>query len=767
MRAGRPQEAVAALKISIWSRDTAAAQTALADAYLRLKDLAAARTHVQKALALEPKSGRGLRLAQTDRGRAPVSPTGGRHATRKAADSNRFDRCGDCGRARAQPAPAVHTATVDGIIHPVSSDFMRSVIARADAEGAALVVFTLRTPGGLLDSTRDIINAMIAAKTPVAVFVGPSGNRAASAGFLITIAADVAAMSPGTHIGAAHPVAGSGEKIDDVMAKKMASDTAAYARTLATQRGRNVALVEQGVTESRSFTEQEASTATPRSSMSSPRTSRISSASSMAEACAGSTAAPSPCGSPNATVRHAEMTLAQQILSAIAHPQIAYLLLTLGTLGLTIELWSPGAVAPGVVGGICLLLAFFALQVLPVSYAGLLLILLGFALLVLEVKITSHGLLAAGGIASLLFGSLMLIDSPLPELQIGLRLILPLTLTLAGDPAVPGPPRDQGPGASPRSPGKAVCCRRSPQALTAIEPGGSRARLDPRRDLDGDVPGGRPRRRPRRRHRGQGAVAHGETPVGGCVCSNVPFLLIVVVVLVFYLLGSIKILNEYERAVVFRLGKLLDQPKGPGVVLVFAPIDRMARVSLRTIVMDVPSQDVITRDNVSVKVNAVVYFRVMDPRKAIVEVESYHYATSQLAQTTLRSVLGQVELDDLLSERERLNAQLQQILDQHTDPWGIKVSSVEVKHVDLPPDMQRAMAKQAEAEREKRAKIIHAAGELEASEKLAAAATAMAVEPMTITLRYLQTLTEIASEKNSTIIFPLPIELLNLLKPKA
>ncbi len=240
--------------------------------------------------------------------------------------------------------------------------------------------------------------------------------------------------------------------------------------------------------------------------------------------------------------------------------------------------------------------------------------------------------------------------------------------------------------------------------------------------------------------------------------------LIVVAIVVFYLLSSIKILNEYERAVVFRLGKLLETSKGPGVILVFAPIDRMVRVSLRTIVMDVPPQDVITRDNVSVKVNAVVYFRVMDPRRAIVEVESYHYATSQLAQTTLRSVLGQVELDDLLSERERLNQQLQQILDQHTDPWGIKVSSVEVKHVDLPPDMQRAMAKQAEAEREKRAKIIHAAGELEASEKLASAATVMSAEPMTITLRYLQTLTEIASEKNSTIIFPLPIELLNLLR---
>ena len=247
----------------------------------------------------------------------------------------------------------------------------------------------------------------------------------------------------------------------------------------------------------------------------------------------------------------------------------------------------------------------------------------------------------------------------------------------------------------------------------------------------------------------------------------VPPVLIVLAVVAFYLLSSIKILNEYERGVIFRLGKLLPQPKGPGVVLVFAPIDRMVRVSLRTIVLDVPPQDVITRDNVSVKVNAVVYFRVMDPRRAIVEVESYHYATSQLAQTTLRSVLGQVELDDLLSQRDKLNHDLQHILDQRTDPWGIKVSAVEVKHVDLPPDMQRAMARQAEAEREKRAKIIHAEGELEASEKLRQAATVIAGEPITITLRYLQTLTEIAAEKNSTIVFPLPIDLINMITKSA
>jgi regulator of protease activity HflC (stomatin/prohibitin superfamily) len=239
-------------------------------------------------------------------------------------------------------------------------------------------------------------------------------------------------------------------------------------------------------------------------------------------------------------------------------------------------------------------------------------------------------------------------------------------------------------------------------------------------------------------------------------------LLILVAIVVFYLISSIKILAEYERGVVFRLGKLLALPKGPGVVLVFAPIDRLVKVSLRTVVLDVPPQDVITRDNVSVKVNAVLYFRVIDPRRAIVEVENFMYATSQLAQTTLRSVLGQVELDDLLSQRERLNQQLQQILDHQTDPWGIKVSAVEVKHVDLPPDMQRAMARQAEAEREKRAKIIHAAGELEASEKLSQAAAIIAVQPVALTLRYLQTLTEIASEQNSTIIFPLPIDIMNM-----
>jgi len=375
--------------------------------------------------------------------------------------------------AAVQSGPVVvHTATVDGIIHPVSSEFMRSAIARADAEGAALMVFTLHTPGGLLDSTRDINNAIIAAKTPVAVFVGPAGYRAASAGFLITVAADIAAMAPGTHIGAAHPVTGTGEKVDEVMAKKMASDTAAYARTLAAARGRNVPLVEQAVTESRSFTEQEASTATP------PLVDIIATDVNdlvrkldgrTIKRFNGSTVTLKLAG---AQFKEAQMTLPQQILSAIAHPQIAYLLLTLGTLGLTIELWSPGAVLPGVAGGICLLLAFFALQVLPVSYAGVLLILLGFALLVLEVKIVSHGVLGIGGIASLLFGSLMLFDSPLPEMQVGLRLILPVTLSLAGVLLFLvrlGVQAQRAPAVT----GESGMLHAPGQALTAIVPGGT------------------------------------------------------------------------------------------------------------------------------------------------------------------------------------------------------------------------------------------------------------------------------------------------------
>jgi regulator of protease activity HflC (stomatin/prohibitin superfamily) len=234
--------------------------------------------------------------------------------------------------------------------------------------------------------------------------------------------------------------------------------------------------------------------------------------------------------------------------------------------------------------------------------------------------------------------------------------------------------------------------------------------------------------------------------------------LIAVLIIVFILSQVVKILNEYERGVIFRLGRLIPS-KGPGIILLIPLIDKLQKMSLRLVTLDVPPQDIITRDNVSIKVNAVVYYRVMEPNSAVVDVENYAYATSQLAQTTLRSVCGQAELDELLAEREKISLRLQEILDKDTDPWGIKVSKVEIKHIDLPPEMQRAMAKQAEAERERRAKVIHAEGEFQASQKLSEAAIIISKDPTALQLRYLQTLSEIATENNSTILFPIPIDL--------
>lgn len=248
------------------------------------------------------------------------------------------------------------------------------------------------------------------------------------------------------------------------------------------------------------------------------------------------------------------------------------------------------------------------------------------------------------------------------------------------------------------------------------------------------------------------------------IISYIPFLFLFALIIMF-LSSAVRILPEYERGVLLRLGRLVGV-RGPGLFLIIPGVDRLIRVTLRTVVFEVPAQDVITHDNVTVKVSAVVYFRVIEPQKAIIEVEDYLYATSQLSQTTLRSVLGQVDLDELLSNREKINKELQEILDRHTGPWGVKVANVEVKNIDLPQEMQRAIAKQAEAERERRAKVIHAEGELQASEKLAQAATVLAVEPTALQLRYLQTLAEIASEKNSTIIFPVPIDLIKMFLEK-
>lgn len=335
------------------------------------------------------------------------------------------------GTAAPPAPPLVLVAQVDALIHPVSAEFMVEAMDRADAGGAAALVFILETPGGLVDSTRTIVTRMLASKTPVVVYVAPSGARAASAGFLLTIAADVAAMAPGTHIGAAHPVSGQGEKMDETLSEKAASDVAAYARTLASGRNRNVDLAEQAVRASKAFTESEALEASP------PLIDLI--AADVPELLArldgreirrfdGSTVTLRLAG---ARTENVEMGWRQRVLSTLAHPNIAYILLSLGVLGLTIELWNPGSVLPGVVGGICLILAFFTFQVLPINYAGVLLILFGLVLLLLEIKVTSYGLLGAGGVVSLILGSMILVDSPAPELRVSFSLILPMVLAMA------------------------------------------------------------------------------------------------------------------------------------------------------------------------------------------------------------------------------------------------------------------------------------------------------------------------------------------------
>ena len=331
----------------------------------------------------------------------------------------------------APGAPVIYHAVLDGIIHPVTAEYLIGTIHAADAAGAALTVITLRTPGGLVDSTLEINQAILAARAPVVIYIAPSGSRAASAGFLIAMAADVLAMAPGTHIGAAHPVGSGGQALDETMAKKAAEDVAAQARSLAEGRGRNVKLAEQAVFESKSFTDEEAVKAKP------PLADLIApSFDALVTALDGRTirrfdGREETLHLAGARVVDVPMSWRQQMLSAIAHPQVAYLLFSLGTLGLTIELWSPGAVVPGVVGGLCLLLAFFAFQILPVNMAGLLLIAFGLLLLVLEIKVTSYGLLAVGGITSLVFGSLMLFSSPMPGMRLDLTIVLPVMLGLS------------------------------------------------------------------------------------------------------------------------------------------------------------------------------------------------------------------------------------------------------------------------------------------------------------------------------------------------
>ena len=494
------------------------------------------------------------------------------------------------------------------------------------------------------------------------------------------------------------------------------------------------------------------------------------------------------------------MSFRQRFLSRIVQPDAFFILLIVGVLGLYTEFTHPGMVAPGVIGGIALVLALYAMHILPVAPAGIVLILLALGLFILEAKYTSHGVLAIGGIVAMLLGALMLVRSPLTHAGVSLGVALGVTLPFAlltiflmrlvlrsrswkqstgreqlvGSPAEVTEPLVQAAGRRNFS-GNGAAARRIVARRGARSDSGGRAGA---RHAHRGADAAR-RLRPstaRTRERGSDRVRYA-WHASGTGLQPVPTrprrdemdlrsfslygLLIAVFIFLIWFWNSLYVIKEWERGVVLRLGRMQPDAKGAGLRLVFWPIETLYRISLRIETLDVPSQDIITRDNVSVKVNAVAYFRVVDANLALSQVQNYLYATSQKAQTTLRSIVGQFELDEILAEREKVNSKLQVILDQDTEPWGIKVTKVEVKQVDIPEQMQRAIGRQAEAERERRAKVIHAEGEAQASAKLAEAAQVLETQPAAIQLRYLQTLTEIGVEKNTTIVFPLPIDIIN------
>ena len=481
-------------------------------------------------------------------------------------------------------------------------------------------------------------------------------------------------------------------------------------------------------------------------------------------------------------------TLREELLGWLVDPNIALLFLVGGALLIYLEFNTPGTIVPGALGTLMVLLAIFGLNLLPIRYTAVLLLVAAMVLLVLEAKFGGHGALAIAGIVCLTFGTLTLVAAPVPEMGISPLVAISVSAAFGAITvflvrlAVRARQREVAhrrgrDGGHPRQrrwsrlrPRDMCWWRARSGGQWPAQPVAKGAKLrvvghEQYAAARGAGGAGSTKRSARGQNAAWSTIPAGSerkshVRVGDYVDSHV-WLFIAIVVL--YLLNSIKILREYERGVIFRLGRALPEPKGPGIILVFRPFDQMVRISLRQEVLEVPPQDVITRDNVTIKVNAVVTLYVVNPNDAAIKVANYVYQTSQFAQTTLRSVLGEVELDELLSHRDKLNLRIQTIIDQRTEPFGVKVISVEVKQVDLPEQMLRAMAKQAEAEREKRSKIIHAEGEFNAAQKLVDAAALMATQPMTLQLRYLQTLSDIGVEKNTTIVFPLPMEMMTLL----
>src|SRR5438132_676174 len=546
-------------------------------------------------------------------------------------------------------APQVLRADLDGDINNITAAYVASEVSRAQSDGSSAFLLVLNTPGGISTSMDDIVTSLLNSKVPVIVYVYPAGARAASAGLFVAQAADVVAMAPGTNIGSAHPIDATGADLTGDLGAKVLNDGLTRVRTLASMHGRNADWAEDAVRHSVNISAEEAVRLHVADLESNDIPSLL--------ATLDNRTVTRPTGTltihtGNAIVTDEPMPFWQVFLGALIDPTIAALLLLLASYGIITELTSPGAILPGVVGGIAAVLAVVSLANLPVNIAGALMLIVALGLFIADVKANTHGILSAGGVLALVLGLAFLINT--------------------------------------------------------------------------------------------GPIGLGVNPV------------LLALVVVF---SSLRIANEYDRGVVFRLGRLIGL-KGPGLYFIIPfGVDRVVRIDLRVITLEVPPQEIITKDNVTTKVNAVLYFQVIDARRAVVQVLNYINATSQISQTTLRAVLGQSTLDELLADRDVINQKLQKIIDDETEPWGIKVTRVEIKDVELPSTMQRAMAKQAEAEREKRAKIINADGEFQASQTLANAAQVISSQQGALQLRFLQTMVEIGSEKNTTIILPLPIEL--------
>ena len=658
----------------------------------------------------------------------------------------------------AEKAPVFDVITVSAAITPPIAEYIVQSIGEAAKSGAEGLIIRLDTPGGLDLAMRDIAKGILNAPMPVIVYVAPSGARAASAGVIITIAAHIAAMAPGTNIGAAHPVGiGIGGGMDKTMSEKVENDAVAYVRGIAKKRGRNEEWVEKAVRKSESIAAEEALRLKVIDFVAADMNQLLAQVDGREVSLVGGKKVLRTKG---AVLNEKKMGTRQKILSALSDPNIAYILLLIGLAGLYFEFSTPGVILPGVIGGISLIMAFFAMQTLPVNYAGVALILFGIILFIAEIKVISHGILTIGGIVSLVIGSLMLFQAPDPALRVSWSVLIPavtiislffvaviaiavkaqLRKTLGGKEGMAG---EEGRAVTDVfEEGKVLIHGEYWDAVSDVPVAkGAKVRVIRVEQSEGQ---GRTHRIDKRRSVMfmlaciQSSLSlfwsscFSRRPSGSSTSTNGP--------------SSSAWGGSSPR-------------KGPGLIILIPVVDKMVRIDMRTITMDVPPQDVITRDNVSIKVNAVVYFRVIDANAAVIDVENYLYATSQLSQTTLRSVCGQMELDEILSEREKINLQLQEILDRSTEPWGIKVSHVEVKQIDLPEEMKRAIAKQAEAERERRAKVINAEGEFQAAQKLIEAAALMETQPMSLQLRYLQTLNQIAAENNSTTLFPIPIDL--------